>query len=792
MYAEAFFETDMETVVRAGLEYIPEGSQYYECVNDVLTWYGANPNWEDTWQLINNKYHLDPNYRQFSCDTGAFNIDAKINGAYVVVGLLYGHGDPNDTITISMRCGQDSDCNPSSAAGILFTSMGYSNVPSRFKSALNEGTYFSYTDYNFPLLMSVCESLARQAVVQEGGSIEDDPCNPGEDIFVVPVSTPVPSALLQSWDPDPPINPIPTQKLYWWSDGGDSNLWSDANNWYPYDGNVPGPWDIVHIGKGNGWTSYPGGLAAYEPIGSCLIDSSVNAECYQLYISNGSGDTGGPRHLEVTGGSLTVKPLYNDWLGLIVGGVDGGSGSVSISDGNVVVGNTIGWSAGQLIIGVDGGTGTVTMTGGKLYCYHLDCPEWDWWWGHGEGHLNLHGGTFYTTADEGWVEFWMGEAGEAASSSVDITEGKAIISSHDESEKNWLNMWVGEGKIEAYGGDPNYAVCVGYNGDRGETRMAAMEQECVSSDLNGDCAIDYFDVKEMADAWLMSGHDVNAVEPNQPVGRWSFDSEGGSGSTANNSGSLGGGWNGTLVNMNNADWVSPGASHPDACEPNYALDFDGTNDYVDIPDFNSAGGGFTTDTLTITAWIRRDGTQNSWTGLVYCTRNDGSTWEGSVCIAGLSLGDDSAAPSSLNHLAYHWDGDVGWQWRSGLDVNDGEWTFAAVVVEPNRATMYMMPAGGAMQSAVNYEDHMVTTFDKRWTIGKDERGDWGGNRCFDGRIDDVHIYDYALSAGEICYAAEGASGLYYQPVSSLADIDGSDLVDFNDYGIMANNWLVGK
>jgi hypothetical protein len=106
----------------------------------------------------------------------------------------------------------------------------------------------------------------------------------------------------------------------------------------------------------------------------------------------------------VTGGSLTVKPLYNDWLGLIVGGVDGGSGSVSISDGNVVVGNTIGWSAGQLIIGVEGGAGTVTMTGGKLYCYHLDCPEWDWWWGHGEGHLNLHGGTFYTTADEGWVE----------------------------------------------------------------------------------------------------------------------------------------------------------------------------------------------------------------------------------------------------------------------------------------------------------------------------------------------------------------------------------------------------
>jgi hypothetical protein len=27
----------------------------------------------------------------------------------------------------------DSDCNPSSAAGVLFTTLGFSNVPERFK-----------------------------------------------------------------------------------------------------------------------------------------------------------------------------------------------------------------------------------------------------------------------------------------------------------------------------------------------------------------------------------------------------------------------------------------------------------------------------------------------------------------------------------------------------------------------------------------------------------------------------------------------------------------------------------
>jgi hypothetical protein len=53
-----------------------------------------------------------------------FNIDAKINGACIVMGLLYGNRDLDQTTIISCRCGHDSDCNPSSAAGILFTTIG--------------------------------------------------------------------------------------------------------------------------------------------------------------------------------------------------------------------------------------------------------------------------------------------------------------------------------------------------------------------------------------------------------------------------------------------------------------------------------------------------------------------------------------------------------------------------------------------------------------------------------------------------------------------------------------------
>ncbi len=203
MYAEAFFEEDMVKIVKAGLECIPKKSQYYECISDVLKWYEQNPDdWEKTWQLIEEKYHLNPAYRRFSCSgpKSDFNIDAKINGAYIVMGLLYGKGDPDETIIISTRCGQDSDCNPSNSGGVLFTTIGFEKLPARFKSALNPEGKFSHTPYNFPTLIKVCEKLVRESVIKAGGRIEKAD---GKEVFVIPVKKPRPSRLEQCWEPGP-------------------------------------------------------------------------------------------------------------------------------------------------------------------------------------------------------------------------------------------------------------------------------------------------------------------------------------------------------------------------------------------------------------------------------------------------------------------------------------------------------------------------------------------------------------------------------------------------------------
>lgn len=207
MYAEAFFTTDIQKIIAAGLACIPSESQYAEMVRDMVQWHKENPkDWEYSWKKAQKKYREDPNYQK--CSNGG--IDVKINGVYVLLGLLYGNGDLQKTIEISLRGGQDSDCNPSSSAGVLFTTIGFSKLPDQYSKKLDNEKIFSYTAYNFPKLLDACEKLARQCILAEGGRIEKDA--DGEEIFVIPVKKAKPLPLELSWAPGPIANSKFTEK----------------------------------------------------------------------------------------------------------------------------------------------------------------------------------------------------------------------------------------------------------------------------------------------------------------------------------------------------------------------------------------------------------------------------------------------------------------------------------------------------------------------------------------------------------------------------------------------------
>ena len=203
MYCEAFFEDDLLKVIDAGLACIPAESQYAEMVRDMVAWYKENPNdWVSTWEKCQKKYRENPEYQKASNG----GIDVKINGAYILMGMLYGKYDLDKTIIISTRCGQDSDCNPSNAAGVLFSTLGFNKLPARFSENLDHEKNFVFTAYNMNTLMDVCEKLTREFLLREGGRIEKD--RNGDEVFVIPVKAPQPNKLELSWAPGPIENSL--------------------------------------------------------------------------------------------------------------------------------------------------------------------------------------------------------------------------------------------------------------------------------------------------------------------------------------------------------------------------------------------------------------------------------------------------------------------------------------------------------------------------------------------------------------------------------------------------------
>lgn len=174
MYAAAFFENDPRRVVEAGLACLPQKSPYAKLISDVLAWHRRFPaDWTKNWAEIEKKWN-----RREPCPAGAlrpFNIDAKINGAYIALGLLYGGGDMTRTIRISTQAGQDSDCNPSSAAGILGVMMGWEKIPDEWKGGIPAiaDRKFAYTDFNFHEIVESTYQRALKAVAREGGKVTD-------------------------------------------------------------------------------------------------------------------------------------------------------------------------------------------------------------------------------------------------------------------------------------------------------------------------------------------------------------------------------------------------------------------------------------------------------------------------------------------------------------------------------------------------------------------------------------------------------------------------------------------
>lgn len=204
MYALAFVSDDVDFIVREALKKIPEQSTYYQCIADVIRWHDQYPDdWKQTWFEIQKKWTSET-----GCPDGVFstfNIDAKVNSAYIALGLLYGKGDYTKTLEITARAGQDADCNPSSAGGILGTLLGYSKIPDYWKQGLKEAEDldFKYTTMSLNDVYAIGFNHALKVVARNGGKVTNDS-------VMLAVQAPAPERLEQSFDA---LNPVERRSI---------------------------------------------------------------------------------------------------------------------------------------------------------------------------------------------------------------------------------------------------------------------------------------------------------------------------------------------------------------------------------------------------------------------------------------------------------------------------------------------------------------------------------------------------------------------------------------------------
>jgi hypothetical protein len=172
LYEEAYFENDIPDIIETALKAIPAESDYAKIIRDVITLHRHYPaDWKMAWRELEAKWgDVD------ICGAGStFNIDAKLNGAYVVIGLLYGNGDPRTTLEITTRCGQDSDCNPSNAMAVLGVIRGFSHLPDDMKKGVLEigDSVFINTNYSFNKAVESTYAYATGFIENGGGEVTD-------------------------------------------------------------------------------------------------------------------------------------------------------------------------------------------------------------------------------------------------------------------------------------------------------------------------------------------------------------------------------------------------------------------------------------------------------------------------------------------------------------------------------------------------------------------------------------------------------------------------------------------
>lgn len=166
--------------------------------------------------------------------------------------------------------------------------------------------------------------------------------------------------------------------------------------------------------------------------------------------------------------------------------------------------------------------------------------------------------------------------------------------------------------------------------------------------------------------------------------------------------------------------ISGNECFPDGAPEKALLCLSNGDDLVQTPDM-----GFSSDAYTITAWVKPNGIQEDFTGILF---NDSASY-------GFNFTYD-------NQLGFHHQGaeSAAWAWQSGLAAPANEWSYVALVVKPEGATVYL-----------NGEPSSISLDLEPVTLSTMKIGSYKGwqSRNYNGLIDEVTLWNRALTTTEI-------------------------------------------
>ncbi len=159
--AAAFASTDLEEIVEAGRRALPLQSGYRRMVEEVLQVRHEIPgDWAAAWEAVSGPWKGRSHCK----------FDARVQGAVVLISLLYGKGDFEASVGIALRLSEANCCNAGNVGAVLGTWLGASRLPPALTAGLAGKQRFAHGGSTLEGRLKTCEQAAREILRLTGGA----------------------------------------------------------------------------------------------------------------------------------------------------------------------------------------------------------------------------------------------------------------------------------------------------------------------------------------------------------------------------------------------------------------------------------------------------------------------------------------------------------------------------------------------------------------------------------------------------------------------------------------------